>query len=132
MTTRKSRFAALGLLLLVLASGAAIGVVVERTWLGAGRATKLTDKERVERLLAKFKKDLTLDAAQEAQMREVMSKGRAAVNAIVARVDPEVQSTRQKTREEITKLLTPAQAERYREMVKRYQAKKAAEAAGNK
>jgi len=133
MTTRGNRFAVLGLFLLVLGSGVAIGVVVERVWLSSGvAARKLTDQERTERLLARFKKNLGLGAAQETKAREVMSRGRTAVSEILARVDPEVRAARQQSRDELTKLLTPEQAAKYQEMVKRYRARKAAEEASKK
>ena len=131
MNARNSRFMVVGLLLLVLGSGVAIGIVLDRLWLGNGAAVAppASDQQRVEQLLARFKNDLKLDPAQEKSARSILLRGRRDVSALLARIEPEVRASRQKTREEIAKLLTSEQARRYEELVARYRAKRAAQEA---
>lgn len=130
MNQRSNRIAAVGLLVFVLGCGAAIGIAVERLWLGSGTAAvQPSDAQRVARLLERFKKELSLDAAQADKAREVLIRGKSDIATILARQQPELRAARAKTREELTALLTPEQRTRYAAMVQRFDERRAKEAA---
>jgi hypothetical protein len=122
---RGERLIAVALLLVILSAGVGIGIAVDRLWLGA-RVRARTEGERTERLVQRFRSRLELDDAQTATVREALGRSRRQVREIRDRVEPEVKQVRSRARDEITRALTPAQRERFKKMVERYEARRAA------
>lgn len=125
---RAGRGLATVLLVVILAAGVAIGVALER--LALHRETSPIGSPRdeaklAERLVARFTRELKLDGDQVKKVGDLVRQSRAEIGQIRARVEPEVQAVRVRTRAEILNVLRPEQQKRYREMIAEYEARRA-------
>jgi hypothetical protein len=121
MGVRGKQFLAVALLAVLLGGGVALGVVIDRTWL----RPEAREGDRTQRLLARFRDKLGLDAEQERAVGQALRRGRAELDAIRARIEPELTAARKRMRAEVSRVLRPDQRARYEEMVARYEAKRA-------
>ncbi len=109
---RRSRLAAWGLSLLLIAVGAAAGVALDR--LALSRQDHAPHgPPRPEEMAARLADDLDLDDAQARAVREILDARWKAMGAVFARMDPEAEAIRRDADARIRALLRPAQRERF-------------------
>jgi hypothetical protein len=135
MTTRSVRLLGAGLLALVLGSGIAMGVALDRLWLKPDaasvkkhhRATKRSrdPQVRTDRLMKRFQKKLDLDAAQEKTVREAVHQMFTETRELRRKSRPVIRKTREQARTKIRAALRPDQRARYEKMLNAYLARKA-------
>lgn len=110
--TRRSRLAAWGLSLLLIAVGAAAGVALDRLVLSREDHAP-RGPPRPEAMAARLADDLDLDDAQARAVREILDARWKAMGAVFARMDPEAEAIRRDADARIRALLRPAQRERF-------------------
>ncbi len=135
MTTRSIRLLGAGLLALVLGSGVAMGIAVDRLWLQP--RTTATDKPRraskrsrdpqvrTDRLMKRFQKKLDLDAAQEKTVRAALYQMFTDSRELRRQARPAIRKSREEARSKIRAALRPDQRTRYEKMLKAYLDRKA-------
>lgn len=133
MSPTGNRLLVASLILGLLASGTALGVALDRLWLRP-TASVSTQKEKAPRprgeareklLLDKFQKQLDLDAAQTRKAGAEIHRMFSELDAIRARAFADLRRVRTERRAEIMKILTPAQQQKFREMIDAYEKRKA-------
>jgi hypothetical protein len=118
------RFGAVMLLFAILACGVGIGISVGRVLWGPVAAPR-TSEERTARLVERFRRELDLAGEQARVVAEALRRSRAETEDIRRRIEPELRAVRDRARSEIAKVLAPAQREKFREIVERYEARRA-------
>ncbi len=130
MTTRSIHLVGTGLLILVLGSGVAMGVALDRLWLRPDATVvkkhQRTSKRsrdplvRTSRLMKRFQKKLNLDAAQEKTVREALFQMFTETRKLRRQARPAIRKTRDQARAKIRAALRPDQRARYEKMLKAY------------
>jgi Spy/CpxP family protein refolding chaperone len=124
--TRRSRLAAWGLSLFLIAVGAAAGVAADRLALSRGdRSGPPRGPPSPEAMTARMTDDLELDEAQARAVRAILEDRRKAMGAVFARVDPEAEAIRSDADARIRALLEPAQRERFDRQVAEHERRRA-------
>jgi hypothetical protein len=139
MKRANARWLSLALLAVILGAGVAIGVAVDRLWLWPGPLEEAPDEpehrprdragdrssqkraKRAERLVQRFRRELELDARQTAAVRQAVQRLFADIGRIKRESRARVKKTREQVRADIRRVLTPAQRERYQQMVTAYE-----------
>jgi len=121
MTAPLSKLLSLLMLLLIFGSGAVAGVAFDRVVV----QRKAPAGSRIDRLVGRFARRLSLDAKQQDAVRAVLLKSRAATAAARKRIEPELRVARQQARKEIAAQLDPEQRKKFQEMTARYDARRA-------
>lgn len=121
---------ALGLTVVLLASGAAAGIAIDR-WLGrepAGRSgeRRWWERRRPEAVAERYRKVLDLDQAQATAVAEILRRTWSETRRTFAPVEPKVDAIRRRGDDEIRALLRPEQRTRFDEMVARQEKRRAA------
>lgn len=117
-------------LLLVFAAGLAGGVAVERLWLGAASGEPVAEREAGEReageredrertVIERFSEELELTADQEARIDTILAGVRDRMHQMWSEVRPRYRAVVDSARGQIEEVLSPGQAERYRELLRR-------------
>ncbi|MCX6997527.1 MAG: hypothetical protein NTV49_10685 [Kiritimatiellaeota bacterium] len=84
-----------------------------------------SDSDRQHELfLRRMNQELTLTAAQQAQVQAIMRDTREQLTRLRQRTQPDVRRLLQENRQQIEKLLTPDQTARYRQMLDRWSSTK--------
>lgn len=109
------------LLLVTLSTGVALGVTYERRRTPASTYPALDSRHLMER----FGRDLELSNAQRAAIDTILLHRQRGVDARWREMQPHVRATLDSTFQEISRVLTPEQAAKFRAMVE------AAHATGN-
>jgi Spy/CpxP family protein refolding chaperone len=123
---RRSRLAAWGLALLLLAVGAAAGVAVDRLAFSRGdRGGPPRGPPSPEAAAARMADDLELDEAQARAVREILEARRTAMGAVFERIDPEAEAIRRDADARIRALLDPGQRERFDRRVAEHERRRA-------
>ncbi len=110
---RRSRLAAWGLSLVLLAVGAAAGVAGDRLLLSRDDRGPPRGPPSPEEMAARLTDDLELDAAQARAVREILEVRWKAMGAVFERLDPEAEAIRRDADARIRALLGPSQRERF-------------------
>jgi hypothetical protein len=110
----KRRAMALGLALLLFASGAAAGVAADR-WMTSAESRPAG--RRPDALVRKYKEELRLDETQARSVEEIVWRTWTDTRRAFAPVEPEVDRIRHRGDDEIRALLRPEQRARFDEMV---------------
>lgn len=136
MTSRTSKILVPLLLVGILGGGVGIGIAVDRMWLRA-KSTKAEAKETKRRmrtrdpekqatwLLGKFQKRLDLKEAQVAPVKQALRRMFTGLKTSRDTYRKDAKETRRQARAVIRKVLTPDQQKRFKEMVKRYEKRRA-------
>jgi hypothetical protein len=126
---RKKRATALGLSVVLFATGLAAGIAVDRLVLnerGGGRQSRWWERRRPEALAEKYRKKLDLDDAQARSVEEILRRTWTATRKTFAPVEPAVDGIRKQGDDEIRALLRDDQRARFDQMVAEHEARRAA------
>lgn len=127
--TRRRGALALALAAVLLATGAAAGVAVDR-WLvrdqGGRGERRWWERRRPEALAERYRQRLDLDQAQAAAVAEILRRTWTETRKAFAPVEPQVDAIRRRGDDEIRALLRPDQKARFEEMVSRQEQRRAA------
>ena len=119
MTLRKHA-AALGLALVIFGAGAIVGVVVDRHFVrGFSHGEGPWPHSHAE-LLEAFRVHLDLTDEQTRTIADIMERTRAEAMKIHTQPSPEMRALHERAQAEVLEVLTPEQAEHYREIMKRH------------
>jgi hypothetical protein len=131
-----NKLLAVGLMAGLLVCGGFLGVAVDRYLLSRsacpkagtekqGRPGRRTRAQKVERLTKLFTKRLDLTAEQQKVVRKSLEQSFDEMKPIRLRIQPELKAVRERAREKIRKVLTAPQRDKYNQMVRRYEARRA-------
>lgn len=78
-----------------------------------------------EHLQTKFTRELGLSAGQQAELKAIFDRRIPIMKAAVIEQDKQKEAIKEGTRQEIFKILNPAQKERFAEMIQKYKERRA-------
>lgn len=122
---RRSAVGAALALLLVFGAGVAGGVALERTWLDDAAGDRMAGSrdgdgdERERTVIERFSEELELTGEQEARIDTILTGVRERMHEMWSEVRPRYRAVVDSARGRILEVLTEAQAERYRELLRR-------------
>ena len=127
--SRRRGALALGLAAVLLVTGAAAGIAIDR-WLvrepGRGGERRWWERRRPEALAGRYRHDLDLDEAQARAVAEILSRTWTETRKTFAPVEPQVDAIRRRGDDEIRALMRPEQRTRFEEMTSRQEQRRAA------
>jgi Spy/CpxP family protein refolding chaperone len=82
------------------------------------------NKVTKEMVIKGLSHDLRLNAEQAEQLRSIMDAADQKYRALHQQVEPQFAALHRETQQKIRQILTPAQVQKFNEMVRRYEAKK--------
>ncbi len=116
MNTARAKIISVALAMGLLVAGAFIGAAVDRRWIrGSEVAQPVSRAQSNGRMLRRFTRRLALDEQQVVAVDDILKKSRTDARAL--------RRTRQ---QEILAVLTPAQQQQFRRMIKRMKARRKA------
>ncbi len=89
-------------------------------------------KERLERRMERFRKQLDLTEEQEAAVREIMVESWKTLREIRKQIRPDMRKERENAREKIRAVLTQEQKAEYEKMIERHRKRRAERRKGEK
>jgi Spy/CpxP family protein refolding chaperone len=129
--SRKSRLMAGVVILLVFLSGVAIGFYLHHALPRRGRPAFAfggpppgARPEVKGRMLARLDRDLALTPAQHARIDTVLTRRESELHALMTEARPRFEAIAARTRAEIQAVLTPAQQEKFAEIVKHMESRR--------
>jgi hypothetical protein len=123
----RARRTAIGLVVVLLLSGLALGVAFDRVVLGA-RAPRPPwwQRQKPEAQVAKLTKELGLDAEQAMRVEAAMQQRWQGMTTVLGRVEPELEAIRSEANRSIASALRPEQQERFGRLVQEEAERRAA------
>ncbi len=119
MDASKGSRKAVLLVLLVFVLGIALGGVSVILWTSRVHAARpQTTGRKTARTVARFTRDLNLNADQEKQIEAILSDTRAKYAALHHKLDPEYEQVRSEGRERIRQVLTTEQRPKFEELLR--------------
>ncbi len=120
----RQRWVALVLALVLVAAGAVLGVLIQRTWLDHGKAATSRRGPPFggkDRHLALMRERLELSDDQAEKLEAVLVEVRDQSEKIFDKMEPQLRAIREKSRDRVRAILRPEQLAAYDEMVAEFE-----------
>jgi hypothetical protein len=122
---RAGRLAAALIAAGIFATGAAAGVAFDRLVLSEACEPRHRRPRAPGELLERYRKQLDLDGEQARAVGEILERRFREADAIMSRVDPDMEAIRQHSNDEIRAVLRPEQHARFAEIVRKQEERRA-------
>lgn len=110
----------------IFAAGATAGIAIDRLLLGGDQADHHRGRPRgPDELLERYRGRLDLDGAQTDAVRQVLDRRFREADAVMQRVDPEMEEIRRRANDEVRALLRPDQQKAFEEIVREQEERRA-------
>jgi len=130
----KPKIKAFILALVIFLGGVTGGVFLDRLYFDTAKKAQIKHFKKFmgpkrfdviqDRLQTKFTRKLNLTLTQQDQLRKIFKRRMGLIKARAIEHDTEIESMKEVTRKEIFTILTPAQKDRFAEMIKAYKARR--------
>ncbi|HET7585698.1 MAG TPA: hypothetical protein VFK13_12360 [Gemmatimonadaceae bacterium] len=112
---QRSKSVALAFLLGALVVGGGLGFTVDRALLRQSICKEYNDRPSARRRLAD---ELQLTASQRATLDSVLDRRHEQMSTVVRQIRPQMDSVRDRTRQEIARMLNPQQRARFEALIR--------------